>query len=131
MNDPWLTRDLPESFFIEAGHHTSEEVGPLFKEIPDEYKPLAYAIIALSAETQPEMKRCQEFRQILFLTYKNLLEESKIDLELPHYWYADGVMIEPELIVRVTNGVIGWVCDDSVEKCLMEEECRYFKKEKP
>ncbi|MCK9458677.1 MAG: hypothetical protein M0R80_03490 [Proteobacteria bacterium] len=128
MNDDWLTRNLPESFFTEAGRHSAEKFKSLFKEIPDEYKPLAYAIIVLSAETAPEMKRCQEFRQILFLTYKSLLEENKIDLKLPHYWYADGVMINPEWIVRITNGIIGWICDDSVEECLMEGECRYFKR---
>jgi len=129
MSDNWLTRDLPESFFVNAGRHTAKEINSLFEEIPKEYKPLAYTIIMLSMETSPEMKRCQEFRQILFLTYKNLLENKKIDLSLPHYWYADGVMIEPELIVRTTNGIIGWVCDDSVEKCLMTEgECR-FKRE--
>jgi hypothetical protein len=128
MNDTWLLRDLPESFFINAGRHTSEEINSLFKEIPDKYKQLAYTIIILSAESTPEMKRCQEFRHLLFLAYKKLLEEHKIDLDLPHYWYADGVMIEPEWIVRITNGIIGWVCDDSVEKCLMEGECRYFKR---
>ena len=128
MNNNWLLRDLPDSFFINAGRHTTEEVDSLFKEIPEEYKLLAYSIIVLSVESTPEMKRCQEFRQLLFLAYKKLLEENKINLHLPHYWYADGVMIEPEWIVRITNGIIGWSCDDSVKECLMEGECRYFKR---
>ena len=125
MSDDWLTRDLPDSFFAKAGRHSQEEFNILFSEIPEDYKQLAYAIITLSIESTPEMKRCQEFRRLLFLAYKNLLEENGIDLKLPHCWYADGVMINPEWIVRITNGITGWVCDDSVKHCLMAGMCRY------
>jgi hypothetical protein len=127
MNENWLTRELSDSFFENAGRELSqEEFENLFLEIPEEYKPLAYTIITLSLESTPEMRRCQSFRQILFMVYKNLIKKN-INLKLPHYWYADGVMIPPEYIVRITNGIVGWVCDDSVKECLMEGECRYFK----
>lgn len=48
MTHDWLTRDLPESFFSNAGHHIKEEIPALWAEIPDDYKQLAYAIVALS-----------------------------------------------------------------------------------
>jgi len=125
----WLTRDLPDSFFENAGKEKSEEeFNKLFMEIPDEYKPLAYAIIELSRMITPEMARCQNFRQILFTLSEDIKKKKNLDLKLPHYWYADGVMIPPEYIVRITNGIVGWVCDDSVERCLMEGECRFYKR---
>ncbi|MCK9571103.1 hypothetical protein M0R72_19295 [Candidatus Pacearchaeota archaeon] len=122
----WLTRPMPESFFAEAGRHGADEFDDLFSEIPDTFKQLAHAIITLSTESTPEMKRCREFRQLLFILCDDLKKEN-IDLKLPYFWYADGVMIPPEYIVRITNGIVGWVCDDSAKGCLMEGECRYFK----
>jgi hypothetical protein len=128
MSENWLTRDLPGSFFENAGQHSEEEVGTLLSEIPEEYQELAFTIIYLSLECTPEMRRCQNFRQILFMVYDDLKKKKNTDLKLPHYWYADGVMIPPEYIVRITNGIIGWVCDDSVERCLMEGKCRYYRR---
>jgi hypothetical protein len=124
----WLSKPMPSIFFTETGRHKAEEFEALFSAIPDEYKQLAYAIIALSVETPPKMKRCQEFRQLLFVLCEDLQKENGIDLKLPYCWFVDGVMILPEHIVRITNGIIGWVCDDSSKKCLMEGECRYFQK---
>jgi len=73
---------------------------------------------------------------MLFICYKRLLERGQIDLErkpikpvdihLPYYWYGDGVMVPPEYIVKISNGIVGFRCDESVEKCLMsKEECRF------
>ena len=128
----WLTRVLPESFWSDAGHHSEAENTMLFSEIPDNYKNLAYAIIMSTLEAKDSnLSSCQMFRQFLFLLQRALIDEHGIDLRLPHYWYADGVMIEPELIVRVTNGIIGWQCDESVKGCLMEGECRYYQEQAP
>ncbi len=122
----WLTRTLPDSFWQEAGHHSESENTALFAEIPESYRSLAYAIITSVLKVRDSnLSSCQGFRQFLFLLQENLIDEHGIDLRLPYYWYADGVMIEPELIVRVTNGIIGWRCDESVKGCLMEGECRY------
>ena len=35
-------------------------------------------------------------------------------------------LINPEIIVRVTNGIVGFECDDSYKKCLMKGKCRYY-----
>lgn len=66
------------------------------------------------------------FRCELFSVAKNL-EEMGIDLHLPYAWFCDGPMIEPEWIVRITNGIIGWSCDpdyDNPDTCGLDN-CRY------
>lgn len=127
MSADWMMRPLPDSFFDEAGKHNEMEVTRLFEEIPMPYKSLAYMMIVASSAVadSPKMSNCFEFRHLLYLLYKQLLEKDT-DVELPHYWYADGVMINPEWIVRITNGIIGWVCDDNREHCLMKGMCRYY-----
>jgi hypothetical protein len=125
--DEWMLRELPELFFKLAGKHSEDQNTKLFTEIPDEHKPLAYTIIHLAIKFNK--CRCREFRQILFMAYKKMLDEDNLDIKLPYYWYADGVMIEPEWIVKITNGIIGWTCDDSKNKCLLCNECRFYIKD--
>ena len=126
----WLDRPLSDSFFDLAGRHSEEEVCKLFEAIPRYYKNLAYTIILLSGEVanNPEYSSCFGFRHVLFYASEKVKDYSGIDLKLPHYWYADGVMIPPELIVRITNGIVGWRCDESYKRCLMEGGCRYYPK---
>lgn len=121
--EKWLTRPLPKQFFFDAGK-PRDNLDKWFKEIPDEYKKLAYAIIVSTLEVNnTKLSNCMEYRQFLFLLQKSLIEDHSIDLKLPYYWFMDGVMIEPEFIVRITNGIIGWRCDSSIEHCGREDEC--------
>jgi len=131
----WLELSRPEEFWSTAGKLSQEEVMDRFQEIPEYYKPLALTIIQIIHE-MPELS-CREFRHVLYATYKDLLEnkgqttldrkvKDSIDLHLPYYWYGDGVMIPPEYIVKITNGIVGFVCDGSRKECLMtKEECRF------
>jgi hypothetical protein len=48
------------------------------------------------------------------------MKDQNMTLPLPYYFFLDGVMIEPEWIVRITNGIIGWSCTkgfDNPEDC--------------
>lgn len=128
----WLSRELPDSFFTEAGHHSQDENTKLFAEIPEEFRALAYTIVVMTMESAKDkvMDKCFLFRQALFISYQDLKTQWGIDIELPHYWYMDGVMIEPELMVRATNGIIGWVCDESIEGCGRADECWFSSKKK-
>jgi hypothetical protein len=128
----WLDRELPDKFFttpIPVGEHQKR-----FDEIPEAVKPLAFAIINTAIEMSkkgvggPEDGSCCAFRNVLFSVCHDLKEKGT-DLHLPYYWFADGVMIEPEWIVRLTNGLVKWVCDSSRRMCLLTDTCRFYTKE--
>jgi len=111
---------------------TKEEFDKLVKEIPPEVSLLAEVIYKVAVAEHKlgltkSKKACLRFRCLIFKLYKEILEEEKIDLCLPYYWYCDGVMIEPEWIVKITNGLVKWSCDDSVLDCGMRNHCRFYK----
>jgi hypothetical protein len=124
----WLLEPRSDSFFRLAGTHDLEERKSLFMYIPDYYKLTAYTIIQLAANTNKDvnMNKCRIFRQLLYLVYVDMKAKKEIDIHLPYYWFSDGVMIEPEWIVRITNGIIGWRCDDSRKECNMRDECIFW-----
>ena len=122
-----LTRPLSDTFFEKAGTYNGEEAAKLFKNILKEYQPLAYIIIKL-AFYYPDVD-CITARHLLYKTVKDASDNDGTDFFLPYYWYVDGVMIEPEFIVRITNGIIGWKCDNSYKSCGMKGKCRYYPKE--
>jgi len=124
----WLLEPRPDSFFKLAGTHSLEECKSLFMDIPDYYKLTAYTIIQLTAKTNKDvnMNNCRVFRQLLYSVYIDLKAKKEKDIHLPYYWFSDGVMIEPEWIVRITNGIIGWRCDDSRKECNMSDECIFW-----
>lgn len=126
----WIDRPLPDEFFTEKipeGQHQQR-----IDEIPVEYRELAQTIYELALwhhkmgrdSTAPGS--CCEFRQLLFIAIEKLAEKGVI-LLLPSYWYMDGVMIEPEWIVRITNGLVKWVCDSSKHECGIWGKCRFSK----
>ena len=128
----WIDRELTPEFFTKKNNLTPEHVKIMFDEIPDELKLLAITMIQFASSTCEHGKggktpnSCQFFRNGLFLMSK-ALEKNGIDLHLPHYWYEDGVMIEPEWIVRITNGIVQWTCDSSREQCGLYKngKCRF------
>lgn len=118
----WIDRPLPESFFKTAGHLKKWENERCWNEIPAEIKPLAYAMIVLAQENAKRglggktPHSCLAFRCLIYDLSEKLRKEG-LDLHLPYSWFMDGPMIEPEWIVRITNGIIGWTCDSSVKEC--------------
>lgn len=126
----WILGHRPDSFFRLAGTHNPEECKQLYSEIPEYYKPLAYTIINLSLIVDKKLNKCRIFRHLLYVLYEKIGTKG-VDLHLPYYWYADGVMIEPEFIVRITNGIIGWKCDESRDGCGMETDCIFWEEMVP
>lgn len=121
----WLQRPLDSEFWERAGKYTDkDEIRKRFMEIPQYYRSLASVMINLSiilvknGDGFKSENSCLRFRCAMFELYKKL-EDDGIDLPLPYSWFCDGVMIKPEDIVRMTNGIIGWVCDSSKEHCGM------------
>lgn len=122
----WIDRDLDDEFFETAGKFTDKgENQRRINEIPEVLRPLVHVIIALAYKNKGGGP-CILFRHELFAVHKELLKKG-IDIHLPHAWFCDGVMIEPEWIVRITNGIVGWSCDldyDNPDTCGLEN-CRY------
>ena len=115
----WIDRPLPPEFFTYKGNMSNSEIQKRIDEIPIQYRKLAELIYEV-ALWHHEMKRdgkfpgsCCEFRQLLFIVSK----KSTNEYLLPYYWFTDGVMVEPEWIVRLTNGLVQWTCDSSKEEC--------------
>ena len=126
----WIDREVEPDFFWSAGHHDKKENEERWKEIPAHLKTLARVMIQLAcmnAKNGVDVSHgCLFYRCELYDVYRKLLVKG-IDIQLPHAWFCDGVMIEPEWIVRITNGIIGWTCDKSVENCGMDQErCLYY-----
>lgn len=121
----WIDRPLSPEFFKEKIPY--EQLKERLDEVPIAYRPLAKLIYKL-ALWHHELGRdgkasgsCREFRQLLFI----IVKESQDRYPLPYYWFADGVMIEPEWIVRLTNGLVKWVCDSSKSTCGLYGTCRF------
>ena len=126
----WIDRPVDPDFWKTAGNMSKEEYQKRWNEIPAEFKPLAYSIIQLAIGNHKHGgggksdHACLIFRIMLF-DFVNQIKEKGIDLPLPSYWFTDGIMIEPEWIVKITNGLIGWVCDNSNAYCGLYGKCRY------
>jgi len=122
----WIDRDLDDGFFETAGKITDKEENQRrMNEIPEVLRPLVHVVIALAYKNKGGGP-CILFRHELFAVHKELLKKG-INIHLPHAWFCDGVMIEPEWIVRITNGIVGWSCDpdyDNPDTCGLED-CRY------
>jgi len=123
----WIDRPLPPEFFKSQGKMTYDEMQKRIYEIPKPYRRLAEAIYYL-ALAHKELGRtgkfpgaCREFRIMLF----SFVQKSKNKYALPYYWFVDGVMVEPEWIVRLTNGLVQWVCDSSKLECGLHGTCRF------
>ena len=133
MNWTWINRELPCDFWETAGKLPMSEWDARFEEIPEDLRLTAYTIITAalnSAKWKEDRKEkvsyeCCRFRALLFHVHTEM-ENEGIKIPMPYYWWLDGVMIEPEWIVRITNGIIGWVCDESMENCGMMDRCRFY-----
>ena len=131
----WIDRPVPDSFYTEK-FTSKEQVQARWDEIPKEVKPLARAMIMLATKDAEmghggeEPYACLRFRCMLYELCEEL-KKKKADVGLPYYWFMDGVMTEPDWIVKITNGIVKWVCDAGNEICGIGErgECRFYKKE--
>lgn len=127
----WIDRPLGEEFWQSRGKYDKAEAQRRFDEIPEKVKPLAYAIIELAMSNKKKglggdkPESCRLFRNQIYELANRMKKDGK-DIHLPSYWFTDGIMVEPEWIVRITNGIIGWCCDSSVNMCGMVGNCRFY-----
>jgi hypothetical protein len=123
----WIDRPLSPVFFKYCGKMSDDEFQRRIDEIPIPYRRLAWAIYLIALEHKKMGRNgkhpgsCQQFRILLF----SFVKKSRDEYPLPYYWFTDGVMIEPEWIVRLTNGLVQWVCDSSKENCGLHGRCRF------
>jgi hypothetical protein len=121
----WIDRPLPPDFFTEK--LSDGQIQERIDEIPIQYRKLAKLIYELAlwhhklGRDSITPYSCCEFRQLLFV----LVKKSKDSYPLPYYWFVDGIMVEPEWIVRLTNGLVKWVCDSSKSTCGLYGTCRF------
>jgi hypothetical protein len=135
----WLEGHRSHDFF-KMKELPSDEIERRFEDIPEPLKPLAWLIIYLSAELTSKQRNCLHTRSILYIAFRDIREGEptwhgkprELLLEafsyLPMYWHSDGMMIEPERIVRLTNGLVQWTGDESCSMCMLGQtgNCRFF-----
>jgi len=132
----WIDRPLPEEFWETAGHLRNNELQKQrWNEIPEELKPTAKMLIEVAEHRHKKGIKpdddysCLSYRIMVHDIYLNMKAKG-VEYFLPHGWFQDGIMINPEWMVRLTNGLMGYRCDAGSNICGMERECRYWKKSK-
>ena len=81
---------------------------------------LAYVcleLIRLSEKDPPPDKRCWRLMQTLFM-----IEKAR-PMNLPYYWYREGVVVDPASLTQQTGGIIMFRWDEQCPGCQIEEEC--------
>lgn len=114
----WPERKLSPDFLRSAGRCTTQEIAERWKEIPDEWKNTAFLFIhaTFALKEQGRELTCLQYRIMMFSAMKDL-EGKGIKVKIPYYWFTDGVMIQPEWIVNITNGIVGFSGDESCKGC--------------
>ncbi len=56
-------------------------------------------LIKTMNESPPPDKKCWRFMQVLFLIYKAM------PMNLPFYWYKEGIVVDPESLTQQTGGL--------------------------
>lgn len=123
----WLFENRSEEFWDIAGEkvESKDEYLERFDEIHEEFKFTAKILLNIQRVLHDEGfcdVNCRTFRHLIYYIFDEMID----DLPLPHYWYVDGIMIEPEIIVKITNGLIGFEGDESCGSCGRGYECRFY-----
>ncbi len=61
--------------------------------------------------------KCFLFMQILHTIQRDM------DIGLSYYWFKDGVVVDPELLMLATGGTIRFQWDNECKGCQIEKEC--------
>jgi hypothetical protein len=81
---------------------------------------LAYVcleLIRLSEKDPPPDKRCWRLMQTLFM-----IEKAR-PMNLPYYWYKEGIVVDPASLTQQTGGIVMFRWDEQCPGCQIEEEC--------
>jgi len=74
-------------------------------------------LIRLYDKDPPPDKRCWRFMQTLFM-----IEKAK-PMNLPYYWFCEGVIVDPASLTQQTGGIIRFRWDEQCPGCQIEGEC--------
>lgn len=74
-------------------------------------------LISLFEENPPQDKRCWRFMQALYM-----IQQVK-PMNLPYYWYKEGIFVDPESLTQQTGGLIRVRWDGECPGCQIETEC--------
>lgn len=132
--DKWIMRPLPDNFFLperSGGKHlTDRKIGERFDAIPKKHKETARFIITVLQTLHGKMEEkdvpCLMARMVIYEVNNELEKKTGHAYPIPSGWYTDAVMIDPEWIVRITNGLVRWEGDGSCVQC-GRDDCRFYK----
>lgn len=130
MKKKWINRELDDKFFKEAGLFTDpEKIEKRLDEIPRSWLNEASFLLGVMRATEDlggsDGLSCERMANIVMKADKEQVDK---ELHIPHYW-MDRPILEPEFVVRVTNGLIGWTTDESCKDCMRKDECRIYRLE--
>lgn len=74
-------------------------------------------LIRLYEKDPPPDRKCWRFMQTLFM----INQTSPMDL--PFYWFKEGVVVDPESLTQQTGGLIRFRWDSECPGCQIEKEC--------
>lgn len=74
-------------------------------------------LIKLMNKEPPPDKKCWRFMQTLFMIQK------AHPMNLPYYWYKEGVVVDPASLTQQTGGLIKFKWDEECSGCQIEHEC--------
>jgi len=124
----WLYRDLDDSFYERSGRvGDQDELMEMFDDIHDDFKFEAYCLvehIASLVESDLDMD-CLDIQLFLYVFIEKFQRKEDVKLKIPYYW-SDRPVIPPEVIARITNGILGFEPDESCDDCIRTDECWYY-----
>lgn len=131
--DGWIMRSLPDEFFIpeRSGgiHLTDEDVVRRLEEIPEEHRKTAVFLINVLQKAhkigKTETYPCLVARVLIYMCNLAVIDKTGEGYDIPCGWYTDAIMIDPEWIVRITNGLVRWEGDESCKGC-GRTDCRFY-----
>lgn len=124
----WLWREEYDSFYENAGEDLPQErVKERLEEIPDYFQREVSLILGIMEGMYENDAKfsCKEFMISLFDAMKEVEEEKDVELYIPYVW-GDYPIIFPDVIVNMTNGLVGFESDESCEECVLKDSCRFY-----
>jgi hypothetical protein len=98
------------------------DIQRLWDEIPVEAKPTASAILTICKFMNEhgigsDSYSCLLFRCIFYSVIEDTKKKNGLELPVTRGWWTDGPHMEPDFVVRVTNGIVRWKGDMSCKMC--------------
>lgn len=83
----------------------------------------------IEIEPAPGFNKCFIMQQELYRlkeefekTGKHQSQQSAV-LQIPYYWYMQGVVVDPEYLMLITRGIIRFKWEEDCNGCQIQKEC--------